>query len=103
MTEIAKKAKVSLGTVSYYFPTNDHILMDICKDFVKKVLKTVQYDSPDVEPMQRLKNFVSGFINEVIKDPGKCQVFLDLWSHMTNNTELRELFQNYYRHGFNRY
>ncbi len=97
MREIAKEAKVSLGTINYYFPTKGHILMNIFKGFVKKVLKTVHYDDPDIEPMQRLIDFVNGFLTEFIKDPTKCQVFLDLWSHTTNNSELRELMQDYYR------
>jgi gluconate 5-dehydrogenase len=97
MREIAKEAKVSLGTVSYYFPTKDHILMNIFIDFVKKVLKTIQYDSRGINPRQRLNYFIHGFLNEIIANPSTCQVFMDLWSHTTNNPELRELLQSYYK------
>ncbi len=97
MREIAREAEVSLGTIHYYFPTKGHILIDIFKAFVSKVLQTVQYNAPAIDPTQRLIDFVNGFLTEFIKDSRKCQVFLDLWSHTTNNIELREFLQDYYR------
>ena len=101
MREIAKEAKISLGTVSYYFPTKDHILMNIFKDFVKRVLSRVQYDSPGIAPGQRLDYLLRGIFNELTANPGTCQIFMDLWSHTTSNKELRKLLQGYYKNSLN--
>ena len=95
MRVIANAANVSLGTINYYFPSKGHILMKIFTGFVKKVLKTVDYDAPGVPPMQRLIDFVNGFLTEFYNDPGNGQVFFDLWSHTANNPELNALLQDY--------
>lgn len=97
MREIAKKAKLSLGTISYYFPTKDDMLVTIFKDFINRVLKTAHYDDPAIEPKQRVLNFINGFITEFINDPGRLRVFFDIWSHTTNNPKLRDFLKDYYR------
>ncbi len=97
MREIAKEAKISLGTIGYYFPSKDYMLMSIFRDFVKKVLSGVQYDSPGIAPGQRLDYLLRGIFNELTTNSGNSRMFIDLWSHTMNNREIREILRGYYK------
>ena len=95
--DVAKEAGVSLGSVHYYFPSKEHILMEIFSQFVNRVSKATLSRFPDADPEQVIMDFLDGFFAELGKDPGSCQVFIDLWEQISKHEDLRQLMDAYYR------
>ena len=95
--DVAKEAGVSLGSVHYYFSSKEHILMEIFRQFVDRVSEATLSGTPDADPKQVIVDFINGFFDELAKDPESCQVFIDLWGHVTRHEELHTLLETYYR------
>ncbi len=95
--DVAKEAGVSLGSVHYYFSSKEHILMEIFRQFVNRVSQATLSSTSDSGPKQVMMNFVDGYFAELAKEPSNCQVFIDLWDHVTRHEDARQLLDTYYR------
>jgi len=95
--DVAREAGVSLGSVHYYFSGKEQMLVEIFRHFVARVSRATLSGKPDANPRQVLGDFLEGFFSELARDPNACQVFLDLWDHVTRHQESRELLESYYR------
>ena len=95
--DVAKEAGVSLGSVHYYFSSKEHILMEIFRLFVGRVMEATLARSKDADPKQIIIDFVDGFFTELANDPGACHIFIDLWANVVKYKELNGLLHKYYR------
>ena len=95
--EVAKEAGVSLGSVHYYFASKEEILVEIFRQFVQRVSEATLSGTPDSDPRQVITNLLDGYFEELSKDPTTCQGFIDLWNHVHQNEDLRQLMEKYYR------
>ncbi len=95
--DVAKEAGVSLGSVHYYFASKEHILMEIFQQFVNQVSKATLDSAKEANPSQVIIDFIDEFFVALAKDPDACHIFIDLWSHVTRNDDLRDLLDSYYR------
>ncbi len=95
--DVAKEAGVSLGSVHYYFASKEHILMEIFQQFVDRVSEATLASAREANPKQVIIDFIDEFFTELSKDPDACHIFIDLWSHVTRNDDLRNLLDSYYR------
>lgn len=95
--DVAREAGVSLGSVHYYFSSKEHILMEIFRQFVARVSRATLSGVPDANPRQMILNFIDGFFTELERDPSACQVFIDLWDHVSRHEDSRKVLEPYYR------
>lgn len=95
--DVAKEAGVSLGSVHYYFSSKEHILMEIFRMFVGRVIKATLARAKNSDPKQVLIDFIDGFFGELANDPGACHIFIDLWGNVAKYKELKKLLDEYYR------
>ena len=95
--EVAKEAGVSLGSVHYYFASKEEILVEIFRQFVQRVSEATLSGTPDSDPRQVITDLLDGYFEELSKDPTTCQGFIDLWNHVPQNEDLRQLMEKYYR------
>lgn len=97
MREIARKAGISMGTLSYHFPSKTSLLLAVLDEmqiFYEK--RQDHLTSKGLEPVKKLELF-SHQQKQLLQDyPEMEEIFLDFWGHGLVDEEVREKIESMY-------
>lgn len=89
--QIANAAGVSLGTITYHFASIDEILVQVLQ------AQTEQFErrrstrlAGCSDPRERLRRFLTAYLDPDVHPPAMWQVWLDCWSRAAHSPTLRD-------------
>jgi AcrR family transcriptional regulator len=97
MREIAMEAGISMGTLSYHFPSKTNLLLAVLDEMQIFYEKRQDYlTSKVLDPVKKLELF-SHQQKQLLQDyPEMEEIFLDFWGHGLIDAEVREKIESMY-------
>lgn len=95
MREIAMKAGISMGTLSYHFPSKTSLLLAVLDEmqiFYEK--RQEQLLSKVLDPIKKLGLFALQQQQLLLDNPEIEEIFLDFWGHGLVDAEVREKIES---------
>lgn len=96
---VARNLDISLGNLTYYFPTKDALLRAMIADMIDKhrqMLEEEMKTFPE-EPKKRFQSYL-GYLFDECKKHEVRSFFFQIWGVSTHNPTVRELRDEVYRH-----
>jgi len=98
MRKIAVQAKISLGTLHYYFNKKENIFIECIQElfdqFIKDILKRYHPEDP---PEKKLDEFLSEGRDFLIREKKLFVLYIDVWSLSVRNPKMKKIFIAWYK------
>ena len=92
ISDIAKAAKLSKGTVSYYFPTKDHLVFEATEHHLDDVSDSVLGWMDAVKPETQLSSVLVSLFACLFHVPEKCRLHICLcYEAMMGNSVIEKM------------
>lgn len=99
--KITARADVNIGALNYYFGSKEETIDAALTLFTKKMFSNLDVlDDPTLDSKQKLKNFLLGYSNNIIKHPGLMKSMVGL---ALANRDLPENAVAWMNQGFKRF
>lgn len=97
--QVARNLDISLGNLTYYFPTKDALLKAMIADMIDKHLRLLEkeQESFPAEPEGRFLAYL-GYLFEECKKHEVRSFFFQIWGMSTHNKMVHGLRDDIYRH-----